>query len=652
MLDAFWDKSPLRSVIDGFLHEPGKLCEKDRARHALFIGVHLAVGLLALATLPLVVLASGGGFNASVPGLALLPVWMLAPLISVLYLSKTGNLGNAFLLTAATTAAFVIWVATMTGGIKSPHLIWLGVIPLEVALSGNQKIIKQALLVCLAALAALGAMEAAQILDHAAMGEEGISMIGAFSIMAAIVYGGALAVRIDLLHRERLCMLQAEEMRYRSIADTISDMITRHDRSGDVTFASATASCLLNVQQEALLGSGLFQMIHIPDRPKFLQALSDCMNRADEDQKPVTVEVRIMAEADEIDGQGGNGTKGTSLCWCEMKCAPERDEQGMVIGAIAATRDISKRKQQQFAMEDARSEAEQANESKTRFLANVTHELRTPLNTIIGFSEILCHPELIQNNQDKSVEYAELIHKGGNHLLQLVNALLDMSRIESGNFEVVPQKFDIVDLSESCCKMMQADAASRGIALFSKNEESIAETCLDPRACRQILLNLISNALKFSDKGDKVMVSVKWARDKRGIKLDDMIDLIVSDNGIGIDKEDIPKLGKPFVQAENSLQRRFEGTGIGLSIVHGLANLQNGQLSIDSELGIGTTVKVTLPVDMLKGGTKSRDIASEPVIAINKHAPETALGEIAEGVANAVSEQDRKSGNNKANRVA
>ncbi len=607
MLDAFWDKSPLRSVIDSLLFEPGKLCESEKARHAWFIGIHLAVGALALASLPIVILAATSPMDAGVSGLALLPLWMLAPLLSVFYLSRTGNLTNAFLLTATTTAAFIVWIATMTGGLQSPHLVWLGVIPLEVALSNSRKIIKQSLLICFVAFGALSASEATGVLHPAPLGEVGLSFVGAMSVMAAVLYAGLLAIRVEFLHRGRLCELQAEEMRYRSIADTVSDMITRHDRSGDVTFASPTAERLVNAKPESLMGNGLFQKIHIPDRPAFLQALSDCMNRGEDEKQPVTVEVRIMAEEALSEEQSGEAVRGDRLRWCEMTCAPERDEHGVIIGAIASTRDISKRKLQQSAMEEARAEAEQANESKTRFLANVTHELRTPLNTIIGFSEILSHPDLIQNNEAKSVEYAELIHKGGNHLLQLVNALLDMSRLESGNFEVAPQPFDIVDLSESCCKMMQGDAEMRGIALFCKNDLDVSEAYLDPRACRQILLNLIANALKFSDRGNKVMVSVRQARNKRGQLLVGQIELVVSDNGIGIDKKDIPKLGKPFVQAESSLQRRFEGAGIGLSIVQGLVGLQHGHMVIDSELGKGTTVTITLPLDMAAANTDGAD---------------------------------------------
>ena len=142
--------------------------------------------------------------------------------------------------------------------------------------------------------------------------------------------------------------------------------------------------------------------------------------------------------------------------------------------------------------------------------------------------------------------------KGGNHLLQLVNALLDMSRIESGNFEINPQSFDLCDLAQSCCKMMQTEADRRNIALYSHCEKDVFDIYADPRACRQILLNLISNALKFSDEGDKVSVSVGWSRDDEGQISRDKILLAVRDTGIGIDKKDIPKLGMPFVQAESS----------------------------------------------------------------------------------------------------
>ena len=598
MQDTARVNTPIRSVINGLLHASAKQSDREIGRHTIFVAVHLAIGVVAIAALPLIVLLARAENSAVSITSSLLALWMLAPLLSVAYLSKTGNLGTAFLLSASLAAGFIAWIATMTGGLHSPHLVWLAIIPLEVAIAGSVKLIKRALGICFAVLGGLGIAHAVGYPDMLALEEHGASLVGSLSIIAAICYTGALAVRIEWLHNSRLDEVASEEMRYRSLADTVSDMITRHDRSGDVTFASPAARLLFDAPSETLYRNGLFHHIHIPDRPAYLHALSACMNDTSEEGKPVTVELRVMSKRPGIGSDNAALTEAGTLRWVEMKCAPERDESGSVTGAIVATRDISKRKQQQFDLEDAREEAERANESKTRFLANVTHELRTPLNTIIGFSEILRHPDLIGQSEERNLEYAELINKGGNHLLQLVNDLLDMSRIESGNFEVSPQHFDMSDLTQSCCQMMQADADQRKITLFSQCDKTLEDMNADPRACRQILLNVISNALKFSDEGDQVSVALGWAKDHKGRKCNDRIAVTVTDTGIGIGEKDIPKLGQPFVQAESGLQRRYEGAGIGLSIVQGLTQLQHGSMKIESKLGKGTKVTICLPIDI------------------------------------------------------
>ncbi|WP_319529384.1 PAS domain-containing sensor histidine kinase [uncultured Cohaesibacter sp.] len=591
MQDAFWSKIPFQSVIEGLLHNSGQISKEDRQRHTLFVALHLLVGLMALGTLPLFLLLSHSGASEPASSIFLLPVWMLAPLVSVAYLSRTGSLSGAFLLTASLTAAFLVWVASLTGGLLSPHLIWLGVIPLEVALSGNSRIAKQSLMICVVALASIGLLQFTLWQGNAPSNDLLTGIIGSLSVMAAVLYAGLLALRLERLTIHRPSPVALEEIGYRGQAFELSDVITHHDRSGDVTFVSPASRRLFDIAPEELVDNQLFQHIHIQDRPAYLRALSDCMNQNAGQNRVVNAELRILTP---VRGQVG----GTQLRWVEFKCIPERDENGSVVGAIATTRDISTRKNHQAALEEARIEAEKANEGKTRFLANVTHELRTPLNTIIGFSEILSHPELSKDNEERNREYAALIHNGGHHLLQLVNALLDMSRLESGNFEINPQNFNMCDLTQSCCKMMQAEADRREITLFNECEKSIPEFNIDPRACRQILLNLISNALKFSDEGDQVKVTLKWASAKEGRAKGQWVELSVRDTGIGIDKKDIAKLGTPFMQAETSLNRRYEGAGIGLSIVRGLAELQKGSMRIESERGAGTCVTILLPVDM------------------------------------------------------
>ena len=183
--------APFGLLSTVFYMSPNKLCETDRVRQTLFVAVHLAVGLLALASLPIVILTATVSPDAPVSSLSLLPLWMLAPLLSVLYLNKTGKLSNAFLLTASMTAAFIVWIASMSGGLQSPHLIWLGVIPLEVALSGNKSIIKHALLICLLALGTLAGIEATGAFDIQPLGNIGLSIVGALSVMAAVIYAGS-----------------------------------------------------------------------------------------------------------------------------------------------------------------------------------------------------------------------------------------------------------------------------------------------------------------------------------------------------------------------------------------------------------------------------------------------------------------------------
>jgi cell cycle sensor histidine kinase DivJ len=218
----------------------------------------------------------------------------------------------------------------------------------------------------------------------------------------------------------------------------------------------------------------------------------------------------------------------------------------------------------------------------------MSHELRTPLNAIIGFSEILEKDVIPDLDIARRREYARLIHASGQHLLDVVNSILDMSKVESGTFEIFVEPLDIAPLVHSCCQMMRSQAEQRGIALAQRDLSGLPEIAADRRALRQILLNLLANAIKFTDHGGTVTVAVRARRD--------MMTLSVSDTGIGIAAADLPRLGTPFVQADTTYERRYEGTGLGLSMVKGLAALHGGGLTIESDLGVGTTAMVTLPI--------------------------------------------------------
>ena len=190
----------------------------------------------------------------------------------------------------------------------------------------------------------------------------------------------------------------------------------------------------------------------------------------------------------------------TSYAWVEMNCRPI--EQAMVEDGrrpvVAITRDITERKEQEAHLERARAESERANLAKTRFLATMSHELRTPLNAIIGFAELLMHGEAMQVEPEKQRDYARLIFESGHHLLGMVNGILDVSRIESGNFDVVIEPFELKPVIEGCREMIALKAEAAGLKLVSVTEPNLPEIVADKRALRQILINLLSNAVKFT----------------------------------------------------------------------------------------------------------------------------------------------------------
>ena len=289
--------------------------------------------------------------------------------------------------------------------------------------------------------------------------------------------------------------------------------------------------------------------------------------------------------------------------WVEMRCRPLRAAEGETLdrpGIVAITRDISERKAQEIELMRTRDEAESASRAKTQFLANMSHELRTPLNAVIGFSEILNRELFGALGEARYRDYARLIHESGEHLLNVVNEILDMSKLEAGKFKIVKEPFDVAPLVKSCCDLMRHIAEQRSLSLIMDVTTDIPELPADKRACKQMLLNVISNAIKFTDPGGWVRVS---ARQSGG-----NVEFIVADNGIGIAEQDLPKLGNPFVQANNSYDRSYDGAGLGLSVVKGLARLHGGRLELASVLGEGTIVTISLPLD------GSGEKAEEPLV--------------------------------------
>ncbi len=323
------------------------------------------------------------------------------------------------------------------------------------------------------------------------------------------------------------------------------------------------------------MGRPLVDFIQEDDRPRFLERLEDVAHRS--------------AWRDEY----GFLTTTGRLRWLRVSCQVTRTA-GQVMDIKGVATDITKRKNAEEALHGLLSElavakerAEAADRLKSAFLATMSHELRTPLNSIIGFTGIL-RQELVGPLNDEQKKQLGMVRDSSEHLLNLINDVLDLSKIEAGQLQVSLSSFD---LAESVRKLVQSTrplAEKKGIALEATIAPEVGCITSDRRRVEQVLLNLLSNGIKFTEHG---RVNVECAAQNGRVRIH------VSDTGIGIKKENLDKLFKPFQQIDSEIARRYEGTGLGLSICLKLVERLGGTITAESEWGQGSRFTFTLPVE-------------------------------------------------------
>ena len=272
-----------------------------------------------------------------------------------------------------------------------------------------------------------------------------------------------------------------------------------------------------------------------------------------------------------------------------MHARPVFDTRGAVTGYLGTGEDITNERQREIDLREARDQAEHANRAKSEFLASMSHELRTPLNAIIGFSEASLAEIYGPLGHGKYTEYLRDIHSSGEHLLNLINDILDLSKVES---EAWTPQFDPTNLPEivsRCIRLFDQEARENDIDLDIDMSRNITGFHSDSRALLQILVNLVSNAIKFTPSGGKITISTRQDGDHVILK--------VMDSGIGIPKEHIQRVLEPFEQVEHVMARTHQGTGLGLSIIKALAAAHGGTFELESEPGKGTVATVRLPMD-------------------------------------------------------
>ncbi len=417
--------------------------------------------------------------------------------------------------------------------------------------------------------AAAGAAFAAIILGFLATASGGAVSGGSYVSVAVLVLYAASLVARGFVSAARPAEIKVGAPQ---IAVAAGDVQFCLDADGVVSSVDANSARLLGVQPKMLEGTALIDRVHVADRVEYLSLLADL--RAGATVRKIDVRLRSIENGETV-------FRAYRL---------EGAASARAITLIGRSLEGEQKLLEEIATLKAELESERI--GKGRLLAAVSHELRTPLNSIIGFSDMLSHEMGGKLANEKQREYAGLIHQSGHYLLELVNAVLDNSRLETGNYSIDPQTLAFREAAEMCTAVMLPLAEKKGVAFCHRVGNGIGELVADRRAVQQILLNLAGNAVKFTQSGGCVTIdAARVMAEGRA-----MLEFSVSDTGIGIEPEDMQRIGTPFVRANNDYARAQEGSGLGLSVVKGLVELHQGTMQLKSCPGEGTIVTVRLPV--------------------------------------------------------
>lgn len=464
--------------------------------------------------------------------------------LPLLFLIQPITLLHAFRLGTKGTAIYVLGVAAIASG-----LTWLGFGPIAQVPSStlNQMLLLQLFITA--------------------------------NFLTGLPVAAILASRGEMLAR-----LADRKRQLDMLADNIGDAVLHYDLARTCTYASPSVFEVVGVRPAAMLGLRIDERLH-PETASEVSAAIERIYSGQSEHERLT----YRRSTDSEDG---------SAVFLEADCRVTRDAAtGAVTGVVAAVRDITSRVELETLLTHAREEAEQAAQMKSDFLASMSHEIRTPMNGVLGFAEMMLQGDLEPDQR----RYAELIVHSGRSMMMLLNDILDLSKIEAGQFTIDEGPVDLHSTLAECAALHRADAQRKGVALVFECEcgdnegheldESLRHWIIsDGLRLRQIILNLLSNAVKFTEAGT-IRLSYRLA--------DDAVQISVSDTGIGMTQNLLDRIFTPFQQSGSGIDRQFGGTGLGLSISRKLADLLGGSIAVESQLARGSCFTLHLPTQVI-----------------------------------------------------
>ena len=550
----------------------------DRDRHALFVAHMLMLSFAALGLAPFFLAFHG----APTPAESLLFALALAPAGAAMLVARSGRLDRGHLAASLALACLGLVVAFGLHAGPGAAVAWLAAAQCEAAASLDRRSARLGTAITGAALLAV----VAACLEPSLAFQ--LPRIDAALLAAPALLCVASALwRLTGVLRALQAHDAAQSARGAAIEAALGHVVLDLDAGGQVRSAGAGTGGLGLPEQE-IVGRGLFDRVHVADRPAFLKLVDD----AAQSGSTLVETVRLRA-----DGETPH------FLTVEMRVrrvgAAGRD-------CVALLSDVGAREGREQEIGDARRALEAALRAKDHFLTTMSHELRTPLNSIIGFSEILASRTTRPDDSAKQIEFARVIRQSGQHLLGIVNAVLDMSRIQVGTYPIHPEPFDAAALLDRAVEAIASAAREGQVELVRDYPASLEEVVGDTRALKLALGALLSNAVKFTPARGRVTLAARPEGNALVIS--------IADTGVGIAAGDLARIGDPFFQAGGGdIGRAFDGSGLGLALVRGLVGLHGGVLSIESEPGHGTCVTVRLPLDCRAIASRTAQAAIEIV---------------------------------------